>query len=122
MLDPKAKPEDRTAEIRIENGNDGALPGSAEYEGDDRDIDNKTGLKAFEDIDDISIVAAPGATYRYEYGGAQHQGDVAATVQALIGHAEKMRYRIAVLDAGDQQDITSVSAMRGTIDSTHATF
>jgi phage tail sheath protein FI len=122
VADPKAKPEERTAEIRIEDGNDGALPTSAEFEGDDRDIDNKTGLKAFEDIDDISIVAAPGATFRYEYGGPQHQGDIAATVQALIGHAEKMRYRIAVLDSGDQQDVTSVSAMRGTIDSAHAAF
>ena len=29
-------------------------------------IQDKTGLKAFEDIEDISIVAAPGSTFGYE--------------------------------------------------------
>ena len=28
----------------------------------------KTGLKAFEDVEDISIVAAPGSTFGYENG------------------------------------------------------
>ena len=33
-----------------------------------RDTDDKTGLKAFEDLEDISIVAAPGSTFGYENG------------------------------------------------------
>ena len=37
-------------------------PDAADYEGDVREDDSRTGLVAFEDIDDISIVAAPGST------------------------------------------------------------
>ena len=44
-------------EVPLTGGNDGARPTAAEYEGTE---EPKTGLKIFEDLDDISIVAAPG--------------------------------------------------------------
>jgi uncharacterized protein len=41
-------------------------------------------------------------------------------VRALIGHAERMKYCIAVLDSGDNQAISEVRAMRAELDSKHA--
>ena len=41
-------------------------------------------------------------------------------MQLLISHAERMQYRIAVLDSGDDQTIGQVRAMRAALDSKHA--
>jgi phage tail sheath protein FI len=38
----------------------------------------------------------------------------------LIEHAERMRYRIAVIDSGDGQTASEVRAMRADFDSSHA--
>jgi len=102
----------------LAGGNDGIRPGSTEYEGKaDLDKATKTGLKALEDIDDISIVAAPGATYGFENG----YGTNARTINSLlIAHAKSMHYRIAVLDSGDQQTISLVRDMRAKMDSSYA--
>jgi uncharacterized protein len=107
----------------LTGGDDGARPTSAQYEGTANDTDTfKTGLKALEDLDDVSIVAAPGSTFGYLANGQLHQDDVMETLNLLIGHAERMRYRIAVLDSGDQMAIADVRQMRGQIDSTYAAF
>ena len=99
-------------------GNDGERPGADEYAGRGEGPDDpKTGLKAFEDIEDISIVAAPGATFGYERG---YGDDARQTIAKLIAHAENMRYRVAVLDCGDNQSIQEVRSMRARIDSKHA--
>jgi len=74
-------------------------------------------LKAFEDIDDISIIAAPGSTYNWDKG---YLDDASTITNLLIAHAEYMRYRIAVLDCGDGQTIADVREMRGRIDSSYA--
>ena len=59
----------RSYEVVLAGGNDGERPSAAEYEGtDDPNTNYKTGLKAFEDIEDISIVAAPGSTFGLENG------------------------------------------------------
>ncbi len=77
----------------------------------------KTGLKAFEDVTDISIVAAPG------YSNSTYSKDtVLATALFLIAHCEQMRYRIAVLDSTDGQDLTTVRTARAQMDSTYAAF
>jgi phage tail sheath protein FI len=111
---------DRSFDLLLTGGNDGRRPSAGEYEGAAEPTSTrKTGLKSLEDIDDISIVLAPGSTYGYENGYAAN----AATVMSLlIGHAERMRYRIAVLDSGDGQSISQVRAMKATIDSTYAAF
>jgi phage tail sheath protein FI len=74
---------------------------------------------AFEDIDDISIVAAPGSSAGYANG---FRDDAMTIANHLIGHAERMRYRIAVLDAGDGLSIRGVREQRAQLDSKHAAF
>ena len=119
----KPKPSNdvaRSVDFVLTGGNDGTRPGADLYEGTADDTTSiKTGLKAFEDIDDISIVAAPGSTYDY----TNYLDDAATITNLLIAHAEQMRYRIAVLDSGDnKQSVADVRAMRGRIDSTFAAF
>jgi uncharacterized protein len=109
---------DRTFDMMLEGGNDGIRPTATEYEGTDNPNDPfKTGLKAFEDIEDISIVAAPGSTFRLEDGYRTNAMTIAGL---LISHAERMRYRIAVLDSGDGQPLAAVRAMRAKLDSKYA--
>ncbi len=110
--------EQRSVDIVLLNGSDGELPGAADYEGAILDDDSKTGLVAFEDIDDISIVAAPGCTYNYE----TREDDAQACINALLIHAKRMRYRIAVVDAGNKQTIAQVREMRAKFDSNYAAF
>ena len=106
-----------TKEIRLLGGNDGLRPESSEYEGkDDPQELYKTGLKQFEDIEDISIVAAPGSTGGY----LSRKLEAQTIMNRLIGHAERMRYRIAVLDSGDGLSISEVRDLRGKLDSKHA--
>jgi uncharacterized protein len=109
---------ERSVDVILTGGNDGVRPTFSEYEGTADEDDNvKTGLKAFEDIEDISIVAAPGSTFGYENG---YRSDAATIVGLLISHAQRMRYRIAVIDAGDGQSIAQVRAMRARYDSKYA--
>ncbi len=110
----------RSVDILLDGGNDGQRPDASAYEGTaEEDSPYKTGLKAFEDIDDISIVAAPGSTFDYEAG---YRDNASTILNLLIAHAELMRYRIAVLDSGDGQSIADVRTMRGRIDSSWAAF
>jgi len=118
LNDMKSSDAERSTETVLSGGDDGDRPGAAEYEGEaEEDTSVKTGLKAFEDIEDISIVAAPGATYGYENG---YGSDATSIVNLLISHAQRMRYRIAVLDSGDGQSIAQVRAMRAKMDSSYA--
>jgi uncharacterized protein len=111
-------PADFQVTIQIENGNDGIRPRASAYEGDVNALnDAKTGLKQFEDLEDISIVAAPGSTYKYR--DATYGPDARTIVRQLIRHAERMRYRIAVIDSGDNQSISEVRGMRAELDSTY---
>jgi len=118
LTNPLSSDAERSAEVLLEGGNDGKRPGAAEYEGVAEDTSSvKTGLKSFEDIEDISIVAAPGSTFGMEDG---YRADAAQVANLLISHASRMRYRIAVLDSGDGQSVAQVRAMRGKMDSTYA--
>jgi phage tail sheath protein FI len=120
LSDVRSTDDQRSAEYALEGGNDGARPGVNEYEGqDDENLPFKTGLRAFEDIEDISIVAAPGSTFvpRDDPGYAT---DARAITGLLISHAQRMRYRIAVLDSQNGQTIAGVRALRGTLDSSYA--
>lgn len=109
---------ERSVDVLLEHGNDGLRPEASDYEGAVNEAsDVKTGLKQFEDLEDISIVAAPGATFGFDNG---YTANARAIVNSLISHAERMRYRVAVLDSGDNESIGQVRDMRGRIDSTHA--
>jgi len=108
----------RSLEIRLENGNDGQRPGAPEYEGRvDPVTDRKTGLKILEDLEDISIVAAPGSTRGYEDG---FRDDAQSIINLLMIHASQMRYRIAVLDSGDGQSVAQVQDLRAKLNSKYA--
>jgi len=105
-----------TRTLILAGGSDGVLPTAVTFEGED-DTPIKTGLKTFQDIDEISIVAAPGATANY--GDNPQRAE--AIVQALIAHCQiVMKYRVAVLESPDNQILSEVRNFRGKFDSTHA--
>ncbi|HET9650892.1 MAG TPA: phage tail sheath subtilisin-like domain-containing protein, partial [Usitatibacter sp.] len=119
---PTASIGDRSIDVELTNGDDGVLPEVADYVGAyDEHTRHKTGLQAFEDLEDISIVAAPGATFGQGAGVAAADRAQAINL-ALISHAERMRYRIAVLDSGDGQSISAVRASRAMLDSRYGAF
>jgi phage tail sheath protein FI len=116
-LDPAVPGANLTREIRLAGGNDGLLPRAAEYAGTvNADAGFKTGLAQFDDVDDISIVAAPGATARH----ADDPADAEAITDLLVAHAERMRYRIAVLDSPPSASVAIVRQWRARLDSSHA--
>jgi phage tail sheath protein FI len=99
----------------VTGGHDGVLPGPLAFEGEEDPATNRSsGLKAFEGIEDISIVAGPGHTAR------ANVSEASAIAGLLISHAERMRYRIAVLDSVPGHSIAEVRAYRGKLDSRHA--
>ncbi len=106
-----------SASVVLDGGNDGNRPGAGDYEGEAfLDRNYSLGLRQFEDIEDISIVAAPGSTWDY----ANYKTDADAIQGLLIAHAEFMRYRIAVLDSAQGQSIAEVRNMRARLDSKYA--
>jgi phage tail sheath protein FI len=70
------------------------------------DPDDRTGIFSLENIDDISIVAAPGRT------GQDVQN-------ALINHCTLMRYRFAVLDSLPNARLRDVQTQRQLYDTTY---
>lgn len=99
----------------LSGGNDGRIPTTIAYMGDtDATTDRKTGLVALEDLEDISIVAAPGSSFT----AANAQG----IANALISHAQRMRYRIAVIDCIKGHSISEVRDYRAKFDSKYAAF
>jgi uncharacterized protein len=105
-------------ERRLENGSDGALVSPDALRGDPADLDRAevkaTGLEALAEIDDIAIVALPdGGTY----------ADLTLAEQAadrLINHAQRLKYRIAVVDPPAESSLNQVRAFRGRFDSKYA--
>ena len=68
LVDPDAGDAARSFRVRLENGLDGERPGPGEYEGDEDAEGNKSGLRSFEDVEELSIVAAPGSTFGLQNG------------------------------------------------------
>lgn len=93
----------RRGSFPLTGGNDGAVPTDASYAG---------AFAALAKLDDIAIVAAPGAS-------AYASGD--AIRNALITHAEGRRmYRIAVLDTAARLNADAAREARAAIDSKYA--
>lgn len=102
---------DATRVIALSGGNDGAEPSeSTTVQGA---VAYANALRLLESVDDVAIVAAPGYSALSRYAGIQ---------QALITHAENMKYRIAVLDSPPGLDLQEVREIRGTIDSSYAAY
>lgn len=107
------------ASWRLTGGNDGQMAEPDDLAGSDADPDDPaikaTGLAALGEIDDIAIVALP--------DGGTYEGDVVRCEQAaerLISHAERLRYRIAVVDAPRGSSMTEIRRFRGRFDSKYA--
>lgn len=129
---PDAAPTDRQVVTTLTDGSDGNMPGAGEYEGDAlgfQDYQNVptdlvfNGLLGFEAVDDISIVAAPGASSGWAGAG----GTATAISQAaqaingvLITHCEKMLYRVAALDTPPHLLPADALDFRNLRSSTHA--
>jgi phage tail sheath protein FI len=108
----------------LQGGSDGNLPTPAEYEGQEAARDPftnlytpATGLETFADIDEISIVAAPGFSFNYDANSARAD----EIVQDLIVHCQiRMKYRVALLDAPNNFVVSEVQNFRGKFDSSYA--
>ena len=103
---------------RLENGHDGDLISPDQMAGSEANPDDAeekaTGLEALAEVEDVSIVALPDS------------GDMGDTLvsqvaaQKLITHAEKMRYRIAVVDGPVGSSLNEIRDFRGQFDSKYA--
>jgi len=89
-------------------GSDGDTPDAADYRGEIDEVNGNTGLAAFEQIEDISIVTTPAAAAH----AASHQA-VVAEVQA---HCRKMRYRIGIVDSQQNMAIADIRAFASNFD------
>lgn len=100
---------------RLEGGNDGKEPTSYETSTDGPlPPDNPEGFDALEDLENVSIVAAPGYTEISDESAALNvQGQ-------LIDHCVDMKYRIAVLDTPSGSTVKDAREWRGNIDSKYA--
>jgi uncharacterized protein len=90
-------------------GGDDRLPDLTpdDFVGVDGGSDNRTGIQALEDIDEISICLAPGIW--------------ASTVHnALIQHCETLKDRFAILDPQDGLSIEEIRTVRKTLDTKYA--
>jgi phage tail sheath protein FI len=106
------------ASVRLTGGQDGDTPSASDYAGREADPDDETrkatGLEALGGVDDIAIVAVPD-------GGDQGGADASAAVaDALIGHCERARYRIGVIDAPAGSSMNEIRDFRGRFDSKYA--
>jgi len=78
-----------------------------DFVGVDGGSGNRTGIQALEDIEEISLVAAPGIW--------------SSTVSsALIQHCEQLRYRFGVIDPRDGLSIQGIRDFRDAIDTKYA--
>jgi phage tail sheath protein FI len=96
--------------LTLSNGSDGTVSGltPADFMGTDTGPGQRTGMEAFKDIDEVSIIAAPGNTD--------------ANVQlALVAHCENQKDRFAVLDVPENsQNVSDVQAHRNLFDTSYA--
>lgn len=98
----------------LTNGGTDTIPSAGDLLGDESDPDDATkaatGLYALGEIDDIAIVACPDTT----------QLDPAAQTQAvqnLLGHCERLKYRIAIVDPPSESSLSEVRDFRSNFDS-----
>lgn len=111
---------DRSFSVSLINGSDGGRPTPSDYAGNDGLGDDiNSGLYAFEDLKDISIVAAPGSSFINKRDGIENAQAIASQ---LISHCERMRYRVAVLDSINGHTQSEVRTYRNVFDSTRAAF
>lgn len=104
--------------VRLSKGNDGQIAQPDDLKGEEAALDNAaqkaTGLEALGEIEDIAIVALP------ECGTYDNAETCGQAVGHLITHAEKERYRIAVIDGPQKSSMNEIRDFRGRFDSKYA--
>ncbi len=97
--------------LALTNGGDGLIPTDSDlFVGTGADV-TATGLTALADVDDIAIVAAPDCSTFDDPDLQQSIRD------ALIIHCETLKYRFAILSAGELLDENQVQSVRSQMDS-----
>jgi phage tail sheath protein FI len=108
----------QTTSGRLTNGHDGRTPQGIDFAGEEASPDDPeqkaTGLAALGEIDDIAVVAAPDA------GTLATDTDITTATQALISHAERLRFRIAIVDGPQGSSLSEIRDFRGQFDSKYA--
>ena len=89
-------------------GSDGVVPSATDYRGEIDEVKGNTGLAAFEQIEDISIVTTPAA--------AAHTDTHQAVVAEVQAHCRRMRYRVGVVDSQQSMSIAEVRAFASNFD------
>ncbi len=104
--------------LRLSGGHDGALLTPDALSGSAADPDDPlitaTGLEALAEIDDIAIVMAP------DTGDLGDPIVSRVAAQTLVTHAERARYRIAIIDGPIGSSLNEIRDFRGQFDSTYA--
>jgi Bacteriophage tail sheath protein len=122
--------ESRQRVVTLDDGRDGAGPTFSDYDGkvsfnDYANADNQAaltmnGLLALEPVEDISIVAAPGASTGWR-GTASDAAEKGREINnSITAHCERMLYRVAALDTPRQLLPTAALDYRNFRSSTHA--
>lgn len=96
--------------ITLEGGADGSIDKvtAGTFIGEDNGPGQRTGLQAFVENNQVSMLAVPGVT-------------IPEVVVSLVGHCENMKNRVAVLDMpADMAKPKDLIEYRGMIDSTYA--
>ncbi|WP_327397377.1 phage tail sheath family protein [Streptomyces phaeochromogenes] len=100
------------------NGNDGITLTPEDLLGSEPDDNDParpgTGLNALAEIDDIALVAAPDIV---------RLGDpdtIKTATDHVIGHCERLRYRMAIVDPPAESGLSQVRAFRSRFDTTYA--
>ncbi len=103
---------------RLAGGHDGVIASPDDLLGADADPDDATvkatGLDALGEIEDIAIVALPDA------GAYDDEALSIVATSGVIAHAERLKYRIAVVDGRVNSSMTEIREFRGNFDSKYA--
>jgi Bacteriophage tail sheath protein len=117
---PRPRASELEVSYRLTGGSDGRLPTANTYKGSETGL-QKTGLETFADLDEISIVAAPGYSCHVEQLSETEDDRRASQItQHLLTHCERMRYRVAVIDSPNNFLPSEVRNFRGKFDSKYA--
>ncbi|RZS58591.1 phage tail sheath family protein [Sphaerotilus mobilis] len=97
-------------DLALTGGHDGLRPGLAEFAG-------PAGIASLDAIEDLTLVAAPGCTAPVSgEPSAPMPADAPAVLDLLVAHAQRHRFRVALLDAAPAASTAEVQALRARFD------
>jgi hypothetical protein len=97
--------------VRVQHADEG-VPEAADY---------ASALQALESLPEVAIVAAPGSTYRpAQVAERDDRARIHGIHACLLAHADRMRYRVALLDSAVGQTPADVRDIRAGLESSRA--